>query len=148
MKGMVNRVAFAALNAANLAAACSLITPEHEEATLHFVIDDYHGELLTWDDELVEVHQSLDDAVGLAGIEIEVSGIGQTRTLSGADFRPSFFGYMRTEDIDVPVSGDVGVIVKVRQGDDVVVEGAMSWNLEPNIAWWMLISRAQYPPND
>lgn len=78
MKRLVKRVAFAALTAANLAvAACSLLTPEREEATLHFVIDHYQGELLAWDDELVEVHQSLDDPVGLAGIEI---GDGASRS--------------------------------------------------------------------
>ena len=146
---MVNRAAFAALTAATLTmAACSLTTPEPEEATLHFVIDHFEGEMLSWDDELVEVHQSLDDPVGLAGVEIEVSGIGQTRTFSSADFRLDFFGSMATEHIDVPVSGEVRVVVRVRQGDEVVVEGAASWDLEPNIEWWMLISRAQYPPND
>lgn len=149
MKRLVKRVAFVALTAASLAAAaCSLVTPEHEEATLHFVIDHYQGEMLSWDDELVEVHQSLDDPVGFAGIEIEVSGIGQTRTFSAADFRLSIHGFMSTEHIDVPLSGEVGVVVRVRQGDEMVVEGAVAWNLEPNIEWWMLISRAQYPPND
>ena len=152
MERAVSRVAFAVLTVTNLvASACSLLPPDPEEATLHLEIDDHHGELLTWDDELVQLHQSLEDPVGLAGIEIEVSGLGPagTYTYTAADFRRGFEPpSMLTEEIDVPVSGEVRVVVRVRQGDDVVVEGAVSWELEPNIAWWMLISRAQYPPND
>ncbi len=147
----MSRVAIAVLTVTSLAApACSLLTPDPEEATLHFVIDDHEGELRTWDGELVQLHQTLEDSVGLAGIEIEVSGIGPADiTYTAADFRLGFEPpSMLTEEIDVPVSGEIGVVVRVRQGDDMVVEGAVSWELEPNIAWWMLISRAQYPPNE
>lgn len=155
MDRAVSRVAFAVLTVTTLvASACSLLTlltPDPEEATLQFVIDDHQGELLTWDGELVQLHQSLEDSVGLAGLEIEVSGIGPagTYTYTAADFRRGFEPpSMLTEEIDVPVSGEVRVVVRVRQDDEVVVEGAVSWDLAPNIAWWMLISRAQYPPND
>lgn len=145
------RVAFAGQPLVIIAVtACSLLRPEPEEATLHFVIDPHQGEVLTWDGELVQLHQSLEDPVGLAGIEIEVSGIGPPGmyTYTAADFLHGWDGLILTEKIDVPVSGEVRVVVRVRQDDEVVVEGAVSWDLAPNIAWWMLISRAQYPPND
>lgn len=135
MRTMVPVVAALAL------AACSV-----PDARLSFVIHPT-AETMAWRGEQVKIRQSLEDPLGLAGIEIEVLGIGQTVSVSATDFF-LFQGGMATRQVRVPDSGRISVIVTLRQNGDIVAEGAASWLLEPEINWGVGFYRAPYLPTE
>jgi len=122
-------------------AACSV-----PDASLSFWVH-HTVESALWRGERVTIHQSLDDPAGLAGIEIEVLGIGQTVRVTAADFF-ILQGSMATRQVGVPDSGTISVIVTLTQNGDVVAEGAASWLLEPEVEWGIGIYRAPYLPSE
>ena len=81
----------------------------------------------------------------LAGIEIEVSGGGQTRSFTAEDFvDPRDVGWA-TPPVQVPESGRAFVAITLRQDGAIVSEGSGSWTLEPG-SWWSLDVERDYFP--
>ncbi|MXY32260.1 MAG: hypothetical protein F4059_09705 [Gemmatimonadetes bacterium] len=93
----------------------------------------------TGSDTIIRLDNSLDDPTDMAGIEVEITGIGQSVTLDARDFKAG------VERFGVPSSGRINVTVQLRQHDDIVAQGATSWVLEPEVEWEVELERSPYP---
>ena len=86
---------------------------------------------------------SPDDPRGMAGIEVEVTGIdggnGRPPTLTAADFQTS----SRTWETKLPDSGQVGFVVRLRDTERQLVAEAVSgvFTLRPRTTWRLDIER-------
>ena len=90
-------------------------------------------------DTIITLDNSLDDPTDMAGIEVEITGIGQRMTFDAPDFRAG------VEPFGVPNSGRIYVTVQLKQHGDNVAQGASSWILEPKVEWEVEIERSPYP---
>ena len=90
-------------------------------------------------DELVRANNSPQDPRGMAGIEVEVSGIdGLTRTLTGADFQKS---PSREWETTLPDPSQIGFVVRLRDSERQLLaeEISGSFSVRPQDTWlWRL----------
>lgn len=91
------------------------------------------------DGEVVQLNNSLDDPRGLAGLEIEVFGVGTHSTYRAADFDSA----RSSRPVGVPVSGKAHFVATLLDADrNVVAQTVGSWVLEPRVEWVLGVTRA------
>ena len=81
----------------------------------------------------------------LAGIEIEVSGGGQTRSFTAEDFVVNRDQRWQTLPVQMPESGQAFVAITLRQNGAIISEGSASWTLEPGRRWSLAVERVPFP---
>ncbi len=83
--------------------------------------------------QFLTIDNSLYDPADMAGIEAEITGIGQRVVFDAEDFKAGIppFG--------VPDSGWMNIVTHLRQDGEIVAQGVSRWRLEPKVRW-----RAEY----
>ena len=115
--------------------ACSLLVESEQPVTLTLRL--YSDLWRNVEGKRVRItNNSATDPAGLAGLEVEIDGIG---VFSAADIEA---GRAR---VDVPDSGWLKVAVRLAQGGRVVARGAARWLLEPKVEWSLGFDRAPSP---
>ena len=98
----------------------------------------------------VRINNSPFDARGMAGIEVEITGIDglpPTLTLTAADFQES---PSREWEFRLPDSGPVGFAVRLRDGGGRLVAEEMSgeFPIEPGSSWILELDRSPFTGDD
>jgi len=96
------------------------------------------GRGAAWLEGYVTPNQSLTDSAGLAGLEVEVYGVGSVYTFTAPDFMEARDYEVR---FDVPSDGQISVHLRLSQDGREVAAGTARWPLEPDRAWRAEISR-------
>lgn len=123
-------VLVATLVVTGVAGGCDALGPEDDTEVGGFLtIDTCCGRVLESEEQL-------------AGIEIELSGIGRTRSFTAADFLDD---NLEIPPIPVPDSGAAFVAVTLRQDGAIASEGSASWALEPRVRWRVAVHRQPFP---
>ena len=102
--------------------------------------------------EAVRINNSPYDPGGMAGIEVEITGIDglpSNLTLTGADFRQLPY-YTHEWKTRLPDSGHVGFVVRLRdRGRHLVAEEISgSFTIEPRVSWRLELDRSPFRGDD
>ncbi len=118
------------LVAALTAGSCDFgpILGSESETELFVAVDEFHGP-----------GSKLDNPAGLAGLRVEISGIGQSVvTLAASDFVGLDWREGYRIPGGVPNHGTATIAVKLSQGDTIVASGEVSLRLRPRTDSWRI----------